>query len=144
MVDSLLRVIGSKAEWRALPDRMRHMIRTQDLSRLTRLRDTIAEESRLPMPPAHVEPYAWITPRSQVIFARMTPLALKRGEFHLGVQLPAATLVASDDLFLRRVLCHEFGHVFWLTTEILHALDKGKTEYTEVTPPILIFRTGGL
>lgn len=128
-----VQLVGEEAAWSRLGSRISSMIKNEGLARLTRLRELIATDANLPMPPILVVPVGWWVPQNGgVIFGMAKPVVVE-GFFHWGVMMPASTLVvADDDIVLRRILCHEFAHCFWYTTQMIHEMKDSK--YTSIGP----------
>jgi hypothetical protein len=54
--------------------------------------------------------------------------------FQFGVLVPAAALIVyDDDRPLRRLLCHEFAHCFWLIEKALGTPANGEAQVDEIT-----------
>jgi len=127
-----VRALGTRAEWRRLPPAVRIAATETGIDRLRRLRETISTEAGLPMPPVAVLPCGWIGPHGEVIYGRTIPIEVSAGTFQFGVELPASTLaIVDDDIVLRKILAHEFGHCFWFIQEMVLKNEQGKFESHE-------------
>jgi hypothetical protein len=122
-----VQLIGTKEEWSRLGD-IEWVIRNVGILRLIRLREMIATDARLPMPPIRVEPYAWVFPdRKRLIDGFSRPILIG-SNFQFSAILPALSVVfIKDDILLRQLLCHEFAHCFWFINRIYSAQEKGLT-----------------
>jgi len=112
--------------WRKLPLGIRRQI-VEGRHRLEALRVAIEQEAKLgPMPPVEIIDIGWASSESAILGLSRP---IKVGKLWvLGTVLPASTVVCtrSDDV-LRGVLVHEFSHCFHKMTQIVQALDDGKS-----------------
>jgi len=70
------------------------------------------------MPPVIVHWAGWYVPDRGVVYATVVPKELA-GCFQWCVEVPISTLlIITDDTVLRRLLVHEFAHVFWQIPEL--------------------------
>lgn len=122
---------GNGAEWDRLGAELKTTIQTEGVNRVTRLRRAIANDAKLPMPPIRIEPYGWEMPNKRgVVFAQAATIFIKDA-WQLGVIIPASTLIViDDDVLLRRLLCHEFAHCFWLAEQAFR--EESKTFTIEI------------
>lgn len=127
----MVQKIGSKTQWRKLPDDIRIIINKR-IIKLTRIHHAISSDANLPMPPIRVEPWGWVYPEMDAaIFAQLRPIAQK-AFYQFNVIVPASTLVViDDDNFLRRLICHEFDHFMWYMVKIIQALNAGESKLNE-------------
>jgi hypothetical protein len=122
-----VRIVGRRCDFLSLPRDVRSRLEEVEVPRLRRLRDAIATDANLPMPPIHVEPWGWTVPAAKgVVFGKASPVPVGDG-FRWGTVLPAPTpLVTVSDELLRRILGHEFAHCFWWNARILRAMQEGR------------------
>lgn len=122
------KISSDRTAWFKLDKRIRMMVEKEGFGRLERLRNAIALDAGLPMPPIHVVPEGWSTPGESggVIFASVRPVSV-RDHFQYGVIVPVSTLViVDDDKLLRRLLCHEFAHCFWNIVQVIREVKNGE------------------
>ena len=119
--DDSVQLDGKRADFLSLPAKVRSMIESEGLPRLRRIREAVAADAGLPMPPVRVEPWGWVSPlQDTVLFAKASLIAVRDNRAQWGAIFPASTLfVVTDDALLRRLLCHEFAHCFWFIAQAL-------------------------
>lgn len=109
--------------WRKLPLAVRKSI-VQNQARVAHIREEIALAAPVQwMPPIRIFSTAWATPEAAIL-GRCT-VATIEGKNLPCVQLPASTIIFSDDQVLRGILVHEFSHAFNLLTRCIDHVDAG-------------------
>ena len=113
-------LMGNKLEWNRLGKSINDMVHREGIARLVRIRDAISKDANLPMPPIRIEPYGWESPgRDGPIYGACSPIADKIN-IRWGVKIPVSNLVViNNDSILRRVLCHEFAHCFYMIIQTI-------------------------
>jgi hypothetical protein len=120
-------LMGNKTDWLKLGNNVRQMVKNEGITRLTQVREMIATESGLPMPPVRMVPFGWMNPQETgVVFGKAHIVSVKR-KFQWGVIVPASTIVIVDeDDILRRIVCHEFAHCLWHIAKIIREMKDGE------------------
>src|SRR5437868_1791661 len=89
-------IAGEESEFLSLPRDVRERLENIEIPRLSRLRDEIAHDARLPMPPVRVEPWGWVVSEARgVLFGKAGPVPV--GDLlRWGAILPAPTPLVID------------------------------------------------
>jgi len=131
--EAVVQLIGKKADWLRLGTDIYKVIENEGLARLTRVREMIAANAGLPMPPIRVVPFGWMNPQETSVVFGIVNIICMKSYFQWGVIFPASTLViVDDDNILRRILSHEFAHCLWYINKIVQ--EEKNDEWVSVKP----------
>ena len=130
MSEVMVRVRRDPVLWGRLPADIRAEL-TDGIARVGRIRANIAQSAKVSsLPPVHGLAELWVVGESTG-FANGRSTSLRVGKrVFFGAELPAHTLLCTDERTVRRVLVHEFAHCFEFYVRFVDAVGKGMTELT--------------
>src|SRR5260370_26424690 len=87
--DDPVQLAGMRAEFLSLPAKVRSMIESEGLPRLRRIREAVAADAGLPMPPVRVEPWGGVIPNNDtVVFGKASFIAVGDNHAQCGAIFP--------------------------------------------------------
>jgi len=126
-----IQLMGAIEEWRKLGSEILIKLNEYEIPRLEKIRASIENDAKLPMPPIRIVPYGWKSPTG-VIYANIKPITFGNVN-RFTVIVPVSTLfIVDDDIILRKIICHEFAHCFWWLQQIYN-LSNGFTKIAKLT-----------